>query len=97
MPAKQPDDAERSVLFGQATKSWPEQDAHAAICAALSLPSDGEGAIREYWLDKGGTYKSAQTHLAMVRREEVGGKSFEEACRIVNAFAQLTDTGEKAT
>ena len=81
---------DRSALFGLATKMWPDKDAHAAICAALSLPSDGEGAITEHWLDKGGTYKGAQTYLAEVRRQESGGKSFEDACRIVNAFAQLT-------
>jgi hypothetical protein len=91
------DDGERSKLFGLATEMWGDKDAHAAICAALSLPSDGEGAIREHWLDKGGTYKQAQPYLAEVRRHEVGGKSFEDACRIVNAYAQLTETGEKAT
>jgi hypothetical protein len=90
-------DEGRSALFGQATTSWPDKDAHAAICAALSLPSDGEGAIREHWLDKGGTYKQAQTYLAAVRRDEVGGKSFENACRIVNAYAQLTEDTGKAT
>ena len=86
------DDDGRSALFGLATEMWRDKDAHAAICAALSLPSDGEGAITEHWLDKGGTYKGAQTYLAEVRRTEVGGKSFEDACRIVNAFAQLTVT-----
>ena len=80
----------RSQLFGLATEMWGDKDTHAAICAALSLPSDGEGAIREHWLDKGGTYKSAQPYLAEVRRTERAGKTFEEACRIVNAYAQLT-------
>ena len=94
MPAKEPKDDGRSVLFGLATEMWRDKDAHAAICAALSLPSDGEGAIREHWLDKGGTYKGAQTYLAEVRRHEVGGKSFEDACKIVNAFAQLTEGAE---
>ena len=84
----------RSALFGLATEMWKEKDAHSAICAALSLPSDGEGAITEHWLEKGGTYKGAQTYLAEVRRLEVGGKSFEDACRIVNAFAQLTEGAE---
>ena len=86
--AEAPED--RSQLFGLATEMWGDKDTHAAVCAALSLPSDGEGAIREHWLDKGGTYKSAQMYLAEVRRTEVGGKSFEEACRTVNAYAQLT-------
>ncbi len=86
--AETPED--RSQLFGLATEMWGDKDTHTAICAALSLPSDGEGAIREHWLDKGGTYKSAQPYLAEVRRTERGGKSFEEACRTVNAYAQLT-------
>ena len=90
MAPMEPIDADRGALFGLATEMWPDQGAHAAICSALSLPSDGEGAIREHWLDKGGTYKSAQPYLAEVRRLEVGGKSFEDAARIVNAFAQLT-------
>lgn len=85
------DDDGRSLLFGLATEMWPDKDTHAAICAGLSLPSDGEGAIREHWLDKGGTYKGAQPLLAEVRRQEVGGKSFEDAARIVNAYAQLTE------
>ena len=85
-------DDDRSRLFGLATEMWGDKDTHAAICAALSLPSDGEGAITEHWLGKGGTYKSAQPYLAEVRRTEVGGKSFEDACRIVNAYAQLTVT-----
>ena len=89
VPASNGDD-DRSKLFGLATEMWGDKDAHAAICAALNLPSDGEGAIREHWLEKGGTYKGAQTYLAEVRRTEVGGKSFEDACRIVNAYAQLT-------
>ncbi|KKM91578.1 hypothetical protein LCGC14_1227160 [marine sediment metagenome] len=82
----------RSQLFGLATEMWGDKDTHAAICAALSLPSDGEGAIREHWLDKGGTYKQAQMYLAEVRRLEVSGKSFEDAARVVNAYAQLTVT-----
>ena len=86
-----PKDDGRSALFGLATEMWGDKDAHAAICAALSLPSNGEGAITEHWLEKGGTYKGAQTYLAEVRRTELGGKSFEEACRIVNAYAQLTE------
>ena len=81
---------DRSQLFGLATEMWGDKDTHVAICAALSLPSDGEGALREHWLDKGGTYKQAQMYLAEVRRTEVGGKSFEDACRTVNAYAQLT-------
>ncbi len=91
LPADAPEAPEaRSKLFGLATEMWGDKDTHAAICAALSLPSDGEGAIREHWLDKGGTYKQAQMYLAEVRRTEVGGKSFEEACQTVNAYAQLT-------
>ncbi|KKL96002.1 hypothetical protein LCGC14_1848770, partial [marine sediment metagenome] len=95
--AEDGDDGERSKLFGLATEMWGDKDTHTAICAALSLPSEGEGAIREHWLDKGGTYKQAQPYLAEVRRHEVGGKSFEDACRIVNAFAQLTEDTGKAT
>ncbi len=84
------DDAERAALFGLASEMWKGQDAHDAICAALMLPGDGEGAITEHWIGKGGTYKQAQTYLAEVRRIELGGKPFEDACKTVNAYAQLT-------
>lgn len=83
-------DSGQGALFGLVAAAWPTVDAHVAICMALNLPSQEEGAIREHWLGKGGTWKQAAANVAEVRRREVAGSSFIDAAQAVDAYGSLT-------
>lgn len=82
-------DASAQELIGQAKGQWPDRDPHTAACQALNLPEIKEGAIREHWLGKDGTYQQAKAYIAEVRRLEVGGMTLEDAIQKVDAFGKL--------
>lgn len=94
-PSGQDEDG-AGALMGQAKVQWPDREAHTAACQALNLPEIREGAIREHWLGKGGTYAQAKAYIAEVRRLETGGMDLEAAIEKVDAFGKLTPEGQQA-
>ncbi|KKK67335.1 hypothetical protein LCGC14_2955110, partial [marine sediment metagenome] len=82
-------DSGSDALMGQAKEQWPGRDPHSMVCEALNLPEIKPGAIREYWLDGGGTYQQAKACIADVRRRELAGGDLQQAIKEVDAYGHL--------
>jgi len=94
---KNGDPAQRRA-FALAKELFPRLDPHYVLTVALNLPGRGEGAIREHWLGKGGTWAQAVHVLrqvkvaadALVQQGWSDAAALGEAAREFDAHGKLT-------